>query len=86
MIASPTDRCYRCGAGPDADLRVVVFRGRTRYAERTLCDTCAEVLLEDFIAAAAQPGARRNGAAASRGRAPLIGRSPSEVPDGRAAM
>jgi len=53
-LAVPTeDRCDRCGAGREGDLRVVVFRGRVRYAERTLCDDCAETLLEHFLDTAA---------------------------------
>jgi len=47
------DHCDRCGAGPEGDLRLVVFRGRVRYAERTLCDDCAETLLELFLDTAA---------------------------------
>lgn len=42
--------CEKCGAGPEADLRFVVFRGRTRYLGRTLCDTCTEEVLELLIA------------------------------------
>ena len=38
--------CDRCGAGEDGDLRFVIFRGRTRYVGRTLCDTCSEEVLE----------------------------------------
>jgi hypothetical protein len=41
--------CERCGAGPEHDLRLVVFRGRDRYAEATVCDQCAETLLEHVI-------------------------------------
>jgi len=53
-LATPTeDNCDRCGAGPEGDLRLVVFRGRARYAERTLCDECAETLLELFLDTAA---------------------------------
>ena len=39
--------CDRCGSA--TDLRLVVFRGRVRYAERTVCDECAETLFELFI-------------------------------------
>jgi hypothetical protein len=46
---SRTGKCDRCGAGADDDLRVVVFRGRVRRAERTLCDACAEELFEAFL-------------------------------------
>jgi hypothetical protein len=50
QLAAPTEnRCDRCGAGPDADLRLIVFRGRVRYVERTVCDACAETLLEHFL-------------------------------------
>jgi superfamily II helicase len=53
LSAPSEDSCDRCGAGPEGDLRLVVFRGRVRYAERTLCDDCAETLLENFIDTAA---------------------------------
>ena len=52
MDHDPTPRstyCERCGAGADGDLRLVVFRGRVRHAERTLCDECAEELFEAFL-------------------------------------
>jgi hypothetical protein len=50
--ASPrTDRCERCAAGQDHDLRFMIVRGRTRYLGRTLCDTCAEEVLEAMISA-----------------------------------
>lgn len=53
--ASPrSPRCEKCGAGADSDLRFVVFRGRTRYLGRTLCDHCAEAVLEALIEA--EPG------------------------------
>lgn len=39
--------CDRCGSA--SDLRRLVFQGRVRYAERTVCDACAETLLEWFI-------------------------------------
>lgn len=53
-LAAPVEHfCDRCGAGPDGDLRLVVFRGRVRYAERTVCDECAETLLELFLDTAA---------------------------------
>ena len=45
----PTPRaetCEKCGGGPDRDLRFVIVRGRTRYLGRTLCDLCAEEVLE----------------------------------------
>ena len=48
--ASPqADRCERCGAGPEADLRFMILRGRDRYTGRTVCDHCAETLLEVMI-------------------------------------
>jgi superfamily II helicase len=47
-LAAPTeDACDRCGSA--TDLRLLVFRGRARYAERTVCDDCAETLYEWFI-------------------------------------
>jgi heme-degrading monooxygenase HmoA len=43
--AQPRDvRCDRCAVGREGDLRQLVFRGKTRYAERTVCDECAEEL------------------------------------------
>jgi superfamily II helicase len=39
--------CDRCGS--TRDLRLLVFHGRVRYAERTICDECAETLFELFI-------------------------------------
>jgi len=53
LAAPKAEHCDRCGAGPEGDLRLVVFRGRLRYAERTLCDECAETLLELFLDTAA---------------------------------
>jgi hypothetical protein len=54
-LATPvSSQCERCGAGPESDLRLVVFRGRDRYAECTVCDTCAEELFELFLAAPAR--------------------------------
>lgn len=48
--ASPRDeRCAKCGAGAEADLRFVIVRGRTRYLGRTLCDTCTEEVLEAMV-------------------------------------
>lgn len=48
--AEPRDgRCDRCGVGREGDLRQLVFRGKTRFAERTVCDECAEELLELFL-------------------------------------
>ena len=44
-----SDRCERCGAGPEGDLRRVIFKGRDRFAERTLCNLCAEEAFEAFI-------------------------------------
>jgi hypothetical protein len=50
--ASPrSERCEKCGAGADGDLRFVILRGRTRYLGRTLCDQCTEEVLEAMIAA-----------------------------------
>lgn len=46
------DRCERCGADESADLRFMILRGRTRYLGRTVCDLCAENLLEVMIDAA----------------------------------
>lgn len=45
------DRCEKCGAGPEGDLRFVIFRGRTRYLGRTLCDQCTEEVLEALVVA-----------------------------------
>ena len=46
--AAPKDAaCDRCGS--TTDLRLLVFQGRVRYAERTVCDECAEELFESFI-------------------------------------
>jgi hypothetical protein len=42
--------CERCGRGADGDLRFVVLRGRARSAGRTLCDLCAEEVLETMLA------------------------------------
>ena len=53
--ASPrAARCDKCGAGEEHDLRFMIVRGRTRYLGRTLCDTCAEEVLEAMIAADAE--------------------------------
>ena len=47
-LAAPNDdACDRCGS--TSDLRLVVFRGSVRYAERTVCDECAETLFESFM-------------------------------------
>jgi hypothetical protein len=43
------ERCEKCGAGAEGDLRFVIFRGRTRYLGRTLCDTCTEEVLEALL-------------------------------------
>jgi len=45
------DACEKCGIGLSGDLRFVIFRGRTRYFGRTLCDTCTEEVLEALLAA-----------------------------------
>jgi len=56
--ASPrTDRCEKCGAGTDSDLRFLVVRGRDRYLGRTLCDTCAEEVLETLLLSDSEPQA-----------------------------
>jgi len=44
--------CDRCGS--TNDLRLLVFQGRVRYVERTVCDECAETLFESFIDTAAE--------------------------------
>lgn len=44
------ERCEKCGMGADGDLRFVIFRGRTRYVGRTLCDHCTEEVLEAMVA------------------------------------
>jgi hypothetical protein len=33
----------------EGDLRQLVFRGKTRYSERTVCDECAEEPRELFL-------------------------------------
>jgi len=46
--AAPKEElCDRCGS--TSDLRLLVFQGRARYVERTVCDECAETLFESFI-------------------------------------
>ncbi|HKI92918.1 MAG TPA: hypothetical protein VJ986_11515 [Gaiellaceae bacterium] len=47
LAAPREERCDRCGA--TSDLRLLAFRGRVRYVERTVCDECAETLFESFI-------------------------------------
>ena len=47
LAAAREALCDRCGS--DSDLRLLVFRGRVRYVERTVCDECAEALFESFI-------------------------------------
>lgn len=57
----PTPRssaCEKCGAGTESDLRFVIFRGRTRYLGRTLCDTCTEEVLELLLVAEPDDEAR----------------------------
>lgn len=52
--ASPrSDRCEKCGTG--GDLRFLIVRGRDRYFGRTLCDTCAEEVLEALVLAESAP-------------------------------
>jgi len=53
------DRCEKCGAGEQGDLRFVIFRGRTRYFGRTLCDICTEEALEALIVAEPEADALR---------------------------
>jgi superfamily II helicase len=57
--------CDRCGVGAEGDLRLLRLAGRTRYAERNVCDGCAEELLEAFVdsLADAEIAERRNGSA-----------------------
>jgi recombinational DNA repair protein (RecF pathway) len=55
LAAPQADGCDRCGS--TSDLRQLVFRGRSRYAERTVCDECAETLFESFIDTASAPTA-----------------------------
>lgn len=51
-LAAPKEAaCDRCGS-PE-DLRLLLFHGRSRYAERTVCEACAEELFELFIDTAA---------------------------------
>ena len=47
LAAAREETCDRCGS--TSDLRLLVFRGRVRYVERTVCDECAETLFESFI-------------------------------------
>lgn len=47
--APRSDRCEKCGADADHDLRFLIVRGRDRYLGRTLCDTCAEEVLEALL-------------------------------------
>jgi hypothetical protein len=58
--APRSERCEKCGSGPDGDLRFVIFRGRTRYVGRTFCDLCTEEVLEAMLAA--DPEASNSGA------------------------
>jgi superfamily II helicase len=44
-----SEHCEKCKS--EEDLRFVIFRGRTRYVGRTLCDTCTEEVLEVLLAA-----------------------------------
>jgi superfamily II helicase len=47
-LAAPKETaCDRCGSS--SGLRLLVFHGRSRYAERTVCDECAETLFEFFM-------------------------------------
>ena len=50
--APRSETCDRCGAGPEADLRFVILRGRVRYFGRTLCDLCAEAVVETLLGGA----------------------------------
>jgi superfamily II helicase len=50
--------CDRCATGPEGDLRFVILRGRERYIGRTLCDTCAEQVLELLLEAQPDDHAR----------------------------
>lgn len=47
--APRAERCEKCGAGTEGDLRFVILRGRTRYLGRTLCDHCTEEVLEAMV-------------------------------------
>jgi hypothetical protein len=49
--APRNNHCEKCGAGPDHDLRFLIVRGRDRYLGRTLCDICAEEVLEGLLLA-----------------------------------
>jgi len=47
-LAAPKEpACDRCDS--TSDLRLLVFHGKARYAERTVCDECAEELFELFM-------------------------------------
>jgi superfamily II helicase len=52
--APQADACDRCGS--TTDLRLLVFKGRIRYADRTVCDECAETLFEWFIDTVSETG------------------------------
>jgi hypothetical protein len=55
--APRADRCEKCTAGRDADLRFLIVRGRDRYLGRTLCDTCSEEVLEALLLTDTDPRA-----------------------------
>jgi superfamily II helicase len=74
-VAKPKEAfCDRCGVGEEGDLRLLSLSGRIRYAERTVCDGCAEELLEAFVDSLADDeieerrGARAEAAELGRGR------------------
>jgi hypothetical protein len=53
--APRSDRCERCAAAAGPSLRFVILRGRHRYVGRTLCDLCAEAVLETLLESLAVP-------------------------------
>jgi Domain of unknown function (DUF4396) len=71
-----TQACEKCGAGPGAALRFTIVRGSSRYAGRTLCDTCAEEVLETLLVSDPEAAASRGetSAASSRRVAAILDR------------
>jgi hypothetical protein len=53
------DRCRRCGE-PSDDLRVILFWGRERRADRLVCELCAEELYRLFMSEASMADPTRS--------------------------